>query len=33
MRTAMVTWKQKTVEEMALWIRKTKEAEDYNKKM
>ena len=32
-RMAMDTWKKMTVEEKALWRKKAKEAEDYNKKM
>ena len=30
-RMAMDTWKKMTVEEKALWRKKAKEAEDYNK--
>ena len=33
MRMAMDTWKKMTMEEKALWRKKAKEAEDYNKKM
>ena len=32
-RMAMDTWKKMTVEEKALWRKKAKEAEDYNKRM
>ena len=32
-RMAMDTWKKMAVEEKALWRKKAKEAEDYNKKM
>ena len=32
-RMAMDTWKKMTVEEKALWRKKAKEAEDYNKGM
>ena len=32
-RMAMDTWKKMTVEEKALWRKKAKEPEDYNKKM
>ena len=33
MRMAMDTWKKMAVEEKALWRKKAKEAEEYNKKM
>ena len=32
-RMAMDTWKKMAVEEKALWRKKAREAEDYNKKM